>query len=256
MKPWFGLLALVFGSSICCAQLDTGVGYQPQHTTTLVMGMDVGNGIVPPAPPSRVRVPPGERVVLTLPTPPTTPIQWQKDNTLISGATAQSLVLASATAANSGEYHVKGFPFPYVTTGISLDVVPAGHLANLSSRVELAAGNGVQVVGFVVQGRTPKSILFRAVGPTLKNFGVDAPVRHPRIVCYDAKGQLVGFAHAMVVTDLNALFQSAGAFPVNDEDLMNRAFDYGPLNPGAYTLHVTDADRLGGTVLVEMYEIP
>lgn len=260
MKP---LAVLAIGAAL--------LGAIPAHAagniTRLEMGFDIGNGIVPPAGPSRVRVPPGERVFLIVPAPVTTaaadttaietgglvgPIQWTKDGEPIPGATSLTYEIRSATTTDRGLYSISGVRWPTVATGIDLDVVPQGHTANLSSRVELAP-KAVHVVGFVVSGRSPKSYLFRAVGPTLKVFGIENPAPRPRIRCFDSAGNEVSFPHPAVVIDVNALFVSVGAFPVSDEEVNTVSYDYGPLKPGAYTLQVSDDS--GGTALVELYEM-
>lgn len=98
-------------------------------------------------------------------------------------------------------------------------------------------------------------MLFRAVGPTLAEYGIAHPCAQPRVTCYDAQGQEITFPHPAVLIDVNALFQSVGAFPVTATELATISFDYGPLAPGAYTLHVSDATGAGGTTLVELYEM-
>lgn len=257
MKLLFRLLTCALAIAPAFAQDVTGTF--PQHRTTLVMGVDVSNGFVPPAPPSRVRVPPSDQVVMLFmgaggSIPPA--IQWTKDGKAIPGATTATLTIPFATGADAGTYQVTGLPFPYVTTGITLDVVPQGHVSNVSAMMQLPPGPSVQILGFVVTGNTTKNVLFRAVGPSLKAFGIPNPVAQPRIRLYDSAGKPVSFVHPAVVIDINALFQSAGAFPLNDADLAQNAYDYGPLKPGAYTLHVSDASQAGGTVLAEVYELP
>lgn len=219
------------------------------------MGVDVTNGIVPLAPPSHVRVPPAEYVVISLPDSWTYPIQWTKDGKPITGATNRTLALAPATTGDTGLYHVTGAPFPFATNGIALDVVPAGHLGNQSCKIELGPNGAVQIMGFVVGGRAPKSMLFRVIGPTLKSFGVTSPASRPTVTCFDGNGRQVGFAHVAIPVDLNALFQSVGAFPISTSELSTISFDYGPFQPGSYTLHVSDAAGIGGTALVEVYEM-
>lgn len=237
-----------------CGLLAGDIGVRA-GTTTLVMNMDVSNGIIAPAGPSRVRVPPAERVTLILPDAWQYPIQWTRNGTPIAGATNRTLSIPFAAGDDRGLYGVTGAPFPTIATGIDLDIVPVGHLSNVSARVELGA-NGVQIVGFVVTGRSPKALLYRAVGPTLSVLGVTNPAHRPQVHCFDANGREVTFVHPAMVIELNALFQSVGAFPVSTAELSTVSYDYGTFSPGAYTLHVSDATSLGGTALVEVYEMP
>ncbi|MBS0663711.1 MAG: hypothetical protein JSR48_10645 [Verrucomicrobia bacterium] len=232
---------------------------QAANVTIITMNLDIANGFVPPAGPSRVRVPPGESVRLVLPPEWPAAIQWRRNGQPIPGATNSTLVLGNVTTADNGLYTVTGAPFPTIACGIQLEVVAAGTTGNFSSRLRLQPGTDVQIVGFVVTGTTTKTLLVRAVGPTLASFGVTGPVAQPRIAFYDSKGQLYGWVRAAVVlppsywTDL---FARVGAFPLTGGEEPYLAFDLGPFPPGAYTIHVTDAAKAGGTVLVEAYEVP
>ncbi len=232
---------------------------QMSNVTLLTMNLDIANGIVAPAGPSRVRVPPGETVRLTVPDAWPVPVQWRKNGEPIAGATQSVLTLARVTSADSGFYLVTGAPFPTIATGILLEVVPLGTTGNFSSRLLLQPGADTQIIGFVVAGKTTKTLLIRAVGPTLASFGVANPAAQPRIAFYDSKGQVYSWTRADVVLPpsyWDALFTAAGAFPLTGGEPAYLAFDLGPFPPGAYTIHVTDAARNGGTVLVEAYEVP
>jgi hypothetical protein len=229
------------------------------NLTQLVMNLDIANGIVPPAGPSRVRVPPGESVTLVLPAEWPGPTQWRKDGEAIPGATGSKLVMGPVTSASSGLYIVTGAAFPTITTGIQLDVVVAGSTGNFSSRVRLQAGADTQILGFVVTGKTTKTLLIRTVGPSLAAFGVPDPVARPRIAFYDSKGKPYSWVRPAVVLPpeyWTNLFASAGAFPLSGGEEAYLAYDVGPFPPGAYTIHVTDASGKGGTALIEAYEVP
>jgi hypothetical protein len=229
------------------------------NVTTLVMNLDIANGIVPPAGPSRVRVPPGEVVTLVVPAEWPGPIQWRKDGDLVPGATGSKLVLGPVTTAHSGLYLVTGAPFPTISTGIQLDVVTAGSTGNFSARVRLQPGADTQILGFVVAGKTTKTLLIRTVGPSLAAFGVPDPVARPRIAFYDAKGKPYSWVRPAVVLPpeyWTNLFASAGAFSLSGGEEAYLAYDVGPFPPGAYTIHVTDASGKGGTALIEAYEVP
>ncbi|HNC23234.1 MAG TPA: immunoglobulin domain-containing protein [Opitutaceae bacterium] len=232
---------------------------QAGNVTILTMNLDIANGIVAPAGPSRVRVPPGESVRLVLPPEWPAAIQWRKNGQPISGATNATLVLGNVTTADSGLYTVTGAPFPTIACGIQLEVVAVGTTGNFSSRLRLQPGSDTQIIGFVVTGTATKTLLIRAVGPTLATFGVAGPAAQPRIAFFDSKGQPYSWARAAVVLPpeyWTGLFASVGAFPLTGGEEAYLAFDVGPFPPGAYTIHVTDASKAGGTVLVEAYEVP
>lgn len=125
--------------------------------------------------------------------------------------------------------------------------------------VFLQPGGDVGVLGFVIGGTTTKSLLIRAVGPTLASLGIPNPVAQPRISFFDAKGSPYSWARTAVVLPpeyWDQLFSSVGAFPLTGGEPAYLAYDVGPFPPGAYTVHVSDAAAKGGTVLVEGYEVP
>jgi hypothetical protein len=221
--------------------------------TTLVLGLDVANGIVAPAPGSRVRVPPGEEVHLKAPVGWDYPSQWTKNGAAIAGATGSTLTLSLVTSSDSGTYSLAGAPFPLVATPIKLDVVPEGHVANFSSLLQLAPAGGANTIGFVVTGQTSGSFLFRAVGPSLAAFGINRTAALPRFRCYDSTGKLVSFNRIDLAWDWPATFASVGAFPLGGGELPGTSFNVYPLEPGAYTIQVTDDSGKGGIVLFEAY---
>ncbi len=251
--PAFAMLvvacALVAGAS---AQPPTFTFLpRPEGNTVLTMGVDVANGIIAAAAGSRVRVPPFERVILLMPERWPYPIQWLKDGRAIEGATGRSFVIPFATTVDTGRYDARGAPFPTITTGIALEIVAAGHVGNFSTRAELTTG-ALQTIGFVVGGTSPKSLLIRAVGPSLRPFNLPRPVAQPRFKIFDAAGREINFVHPAVVVDLPAFFTSVGAFPLIAG--AGDAVDYGEFRPGAYTVLVGEQSSQGGTVLNETYE--
>lgn len=234
--------------------------------TRLVMGVDVGNGIIAAAPPSRVSVPPYEHVILSGPTPDADsllgagPFQWRKNGQIIPDATAATYDIPLATAADRGLYTVTGLDAPFVTTGIKLNVVPEGHLANQSTRVKLRPGDDVAFLGFVVDGNQSKSLLIRGVGPSLAPLGVTDPIAKPRIQLFDAQGkELAPVARVQPQWNFAAWFASLGAFPLvgqgnEGEETLERAFTWRTFAPGIYSIQLRDASGQGGTGLIEIYE--
>ena len=66
-----------------------------------------------------------------------------------------------------------------------------GRLLNVSSRGRLGAGADAHIVGFVVSGARPKTVLVRGVGPALGAFGVTGAALDPSIQVFSATGSLV-----------------------------------------------------------------
>ncbi|MBM3872684.1 MAG: esterase-like activity of phytase family protein [Verrucomicrobia bacterium] len=129
-----------------------------------------------------------------------------------------------------------------------------GRLLNVSSRGRLGAGADAHIVGFVVSGARPKTVLVRGVGPALGAFGVTGAAFDPSIQVFSSTGSLVAANDNW--GDLSSLAdasQRAGAFPLalgsRDAALLLN------LGPGNYTV-VASATGPSGIGLVEVYELP
>lgn len=260
------VIMLALASSLSASNSLNGV----QGVTRLIMGTDIANGIVGPAPASRVRVPPNECVVISgLPVPSKSefsvgagPFQWTKNGQPIPDATEATLTIPLATAADNGLYSISGMQWPFIANGIHLNVVSEGHLANYSNRVELAAGDAVAVAGFVVSGTEPKVLLVRGIGPSLAQFEINNPITRPVIQIFNADGERVDqAARIQPVWDFATWFTVVGAFPLigdgyGEAEQLDRAFGWWTFAPGTYTAQLRDESQLGGTGLIEIYEVP
>lgn len=115
-------------------------------------------------------------------------------------------------------------------------------------------GTGL-TAGFVVGGPSARTVLIRAVGPTLGGFGVDGVVTNPRLTLFAAGGtELGGNDDWGGGAALAAAFNAVGAFtlPSNSADAALLV----TLPPGNYTVEVKGAGTTTGVALVEVYEVP
>lgn len=260
MLSRFFLLSVAIG-----APVSAQVAPSPNlpGTTILVMPSGLAIGFAP-VPETNVRVPPHAAVILAVGAAfagaqPST-YQWSRNYVPIPGATAATLQLFDVSASDSGSYTVSpNLAYPFSYSAINLDVVPDGHVANVSSRLSLKAGADMQILGFVVSGTTRKRMLVRAVGPSLAPYGVPGPASLPRIKLFDSRG--AGFGRARTAqeeaaVDWPALFRQAGAFPLTGGERLTAMADVQVFPPGVYSVRVSDDAGLGGTVLVEIYELP
>jgi hypothetical protein len=265
MKSLLTLIVFLSGILAASAQTPTPIATPlpslptttllPRGSTTLVLGADVANGVVAPGVGSRIRVPPGDSVLLMAPLEWSYTMQWTKDGQPIPGATGPRLTIPLATTADAGNYNIMGAPWPNICTGALVEVAPIGHLSVLSVRVDLDAGAASQIVGFAVGGKSQKHLLIRAVGPSLAQFGIAKPVALPYLRYYNSRGEFVSTTTGFP-PDWNTIFASAGAFPLTGPERSNPVCSTALFAPGAYTVHVSDAAQQGGTVLVEIYELP
>lgn len=139
-----------------------------------------------------------------------------------------------------------------------LAAAAAGRLVNLSARARVAAGGDEVVAGFVI-GERSRTVLIRAVGPTLARFGVAGPAPDPSLTVQQG-GRTLGFddnwSAGPAAEALRAAARRVGAFPLDEGS--RDAARLLVLPPGAYTVHVRAAgpDVPGGQVLVEVYSVP
>lgn len=131
-----------------------------------------------------------------------------------------------------------------------------GSLLNLSTQGSIGAGSGELVSGFVIAGEQPRSVLIRAVGPKLADFGAysGTPLADPQLKVRTSAGVTVAandnwssFDPALLAATQQAgtLYLDAGS---KDAALLVT------LAPGAYTATVSSADGGSGLVMVEIFD--
>jgi arylsulfate sulfotransferase len=146
-----------------------------------------------------------------------------------------------STAYNSIPIHLESTKFPVV----------GPQALNLSTRGLVSNGDNVLIGGFMVAGTEPKTMVLRALGPSLSAYGVSGVLADPALSVYDSSGSLVGYNDNWQ-SDLNhSVTEANGLAPGNPlEAALVRT-----LNPGAYTVVVTGKDATPGIGLVEVYDI-
>jgi hypothetical protein len=132
-------------------------------------------------------------------------------------------------------------------------------IVNTSTLAHVAAGTDQISSGFVIAGRSSRTVLVRAVGPTLADFGLADPLVNPLLFLYQGD-KLIAQSEGWAPDDdaevrLTAAFDRAGAFRFSSKATRDSALLV-TLAPGAYTLQVKSADGSGGATLVEVYDVP
>jgi mono/diheme cytochrome c family protein len=142
--------------------------------------------------------------------------------------------------------------------------LPASRLANLAARSTAGSGDAVLITGFVLGPGAGRSLLIRAVGPTLTDsFGLPGALTDPVLTVFgpDSSTRVAatndhwtGARPSPGAAELSSLFDRVGAFrlPVGSFDAALVA----QLPPGAYTAQVSNAPGTppGGIALVEIYD--
>jgi hypothetical protein len=122
---------------------------------------------------------------------------------------------------------------------------------NLSTRGTVSIGDDVLIGGFIITGPEPKTIVLRALGPSLSKFGLSHTVRDPVLRVYNSSRTLIATNDNWQSDPHNADIQKNGLAPDN---LLESA-TWQTLAPGAYTVIVTGKDPTPGTGLVELYDL-
>lgn len=129
-----------------------------------------------------------------------------------------------------------------------------GRMTNLSVRTQAGTGDQTLITGFALSGAGTKSLLVRAIGPTLSVFGLTGTLADPFM-------EIAPLGAANMATNdnwggtaaLKASFGSVGAFPLSVDTSRDAALVFSP-RAGAYTAKVTGVAGGTGLALVEVYD--
>lgn len=123
---------------------------------------------------------------------------------------------------------------------------------NLSARAEVRQGESVTIGGMIVPGEFPRLVVFKVSGPSLRQFGVTAPLENPRLTLFrgnqkilenDDWGQLRNFEIQLT--------RGVCSTPGDAREAMIATY----LDPGVYSAIVSGADGGTGIALLEMYVV-
>ena len=114
----------------------------------------------------------------------------------------------------------------------------------------MQTGDNVMIGGFVIQGSAPRTVVVRALGPSLAAYGVTGVLQNPQLQLYSGSTQI---AYNDNWQDSNAAAILASGFaPSNALESAIRV----TLPPGAYTAVVTGVGGGTGVGVVEVYLSP
>jgi hypothetical protein len=150
------------------------------------------------------------------------------------------------------------------TTGVALvevyDLSPdvSSILGNISTRSLVQTGDNVMIGGFIVEGTTPRSVIIRAIGPELSQYGVPNPLANPTLELHDGNGALIASNDNWQTTIIGGIItqdqvddiQSSGHAPGDASESVIIA----NLPPGNYTAIVRGVNNTTGVALVEAYD--
>jgi hypothetical protein len=142
----------------------------------------------------------------------------------------------------------------YDATPVANYAATTPRLINVSVLKNIPA-SATLTAGFVITGSVSKTVLVRAIGPTLAGFGVGGPMPDPRLALFN------GSSAQIAVNDdwggsgvVQAAMAAVGAFALDPAS--KDAALLVTLQPGSYTAQATGVNGSAGTALVEVYEVP
>ncbi len=175
---------------------------------------------------------------------------------------AFQLPLASKDAALLAELPVGGYTAQIEgpDSGIALveiydaDATRSSKLVNVSARVHLGSGADVLIAGFSVSPGAAKTLLIRGIGSTLKLYGITDAVTRPRIKLFrQSDGAVLSAAEGWTDTsEMAQAFQRVGAFPLQAGT--GDAAMLVTVDPGLYTVQLSNLDGTAGVGLIEIYD--
>ncbi len=133
------------------------------------------------------------------------------------------------------------------------DVCEAGSstaLANISTRGLVQAGDNVLIGGFIVGGVGSKTVLIRALGPSLASMGVAAPLADPRLTLYTGQSALGSNDNWNTSPDFAAIVATGLQPPSFQESAILVT-----LGPGEYTAVMQGNAGGTGVGLIEVYDV-
>ncbi len=139
-----------------------------------------------------------------------------------------------------------GTPAPTATPSNS-----ASHLANISTRMRVGSGQNVLIGGFIVKGLQSKTLILRAIGPSLAHAGVANVLADPALEVHNALGVVIASNDDWQDGAQRSQIQQSGVAPT---DPLESALLV-TLPPGNYTAVVSGYGDAAGNGLVEAYEV-
>ena len=190
--------------------------------------------------------------------------QWYLNSNAIAGATGSRLVVSGATAADAGSWQrlrrQQCLRLQHQRPGdawVAATANPAVFI-NLSCLTEVATGAGLDL-GFVVGGSTAKTVLVRVggPGPGLLN-GTTGVMADPQLQIspQGSPGTVPAFnAGWGGDPQIASAAASVGAYAFPNPNSLTSAVLV-TLPPGAYVVQTKSTSGAGGTVLVEITDVP
>ena len=112
-------------------------------------------------------------------------------------------------------------------------------MLNLSTRGLVSGGDNVLIGGFIISGTEPKTMVLRALGPSLSGFGLSDVLSDPVLSVYNSSGTLIATNDNWQSDPNHFVVEANGLAPANPLESATAQ----TLAPGAYTVIVRGKQR-------------
>jgi YVTN family beta-propeller protein len=172
------------------------------------------------------------------------------------GATPQGIALNPVTGnvyvANNGSGDVT-----VIAGAAAPSAPPTARLTNISVRAQVGTAGNILIPGFSIAGSGSETLLIRAAGPGLAQYGVPGVLAQPTLSLLNGAGTVIasntGWGTNANPAQVSAVAAQVGAFAFAEASadcaLMAN------LPPGSYTVQVSGVGNTTGVALAEVYEV-
>jgi hypothetical protein len=133
----------------------------------------------------------------------------------------------------------------------------SGRLINISTRAQVGTGANILIPGFEVSGGGTETLLIRADGPSLSQFGVSGILAQPSLTVVDAAGNTIaantGWGTNANPAQVASVSAQVGAFPFESGSADSAVIISVPA--GGYTVKISGVGNTTGVALAEIYEV-
>jgi hypothetical protein len=167
----------------------------------------------------------------------------------LESAIVATLQAGNYTAIVRGVNNTTGIA---LVEGYELDSTTT-RLVNISTRGHVGVGNDVLIGGFIVTGSDSKTVMVRALGPSLGTGAhpLAGVLVNPVLELHDRSGNLLSSNDDWVSSPQHAAIVASGLAPSNSVESAILT----TLSPGNYTAIVRGANNTTGIGLVEVYDL-
>jgi cyclophilin family peptidyl-prolyl cis-trans isomerase len=168
-------------------------------------------------------------------------------NLLVTGKGIGTATITATATDSEGAQVSQSFDVEVVTNPV--------HLANISTRALVGAGDDALIGGFIVRGDVAKRILVRAIGPSLSSGGLTNLLADPTLEIHDINGATIASNDNWQDADNHQEVTDAGLAPSDPNESAILLSLPANADGIGYTAIVRGANNGTGIGLVDMYDL-